>query len=199
MSTYIRFNCLTERTPPQIDGIEFEYAFEIGRIVNGTFVPERAYVLDIQASGTLQAVWHVSNEMMGRIAAALARPYVLQLAREDRLNDLVPFKLNTYTAPKTPPAEVPPLEAGPVEPVAPARTQPRLASLSFLSEDISELRDQINALSKNVWGARVLLLSQERPLFDMYKSASSPQRTFGLEFSPWVSLSRIWTEKSWAR
>ena len=46
-------------------------------------------------------------------------------------------------------------------------------SISFLSEDISEIRDNINALSKVLLGDKLLLLKQERALIDMYKSATS--------------------------
>jgi hypothetical protein len=105
MGKYIRFVSIKERVPARIDGTEFEYVFEVGSLRGDAFVAEKRYVLDIQASGTLQAVWRVSSEQMARIAAALATPYVLELAREDRLAELSPFKLNTYSAPKSPPEE----------------------------------------------------------------------------------------------
>lgn len=111
---------------------------------------------------------------MTRIAAVLATPYVLELAREDQLAELSPFKLNTYSAPKFPPEE-PRIEAGTVQAVVTATVGPSVSSLTFLSEDISEVRDQINALAKNLWGDRILLLSQERPLLDMYKNAKSAE------------------------
>ena len=174
MAKYIKFVSINERVPSRIDGIEFKYTFELGTLTGDAFIAEHRYVLDIQASGTLQAVWRVSNEQMARIAAALATPYVLELAREDRLSELSPFKLNTYTAPKAPPEE-PRVEAGTVQAVLAALPSSAQESMSFLSEDISEVRDQINALAKSLWGDRILLLSQERPLLDMYKNAKSAE------------------------
>lgn len=174
MAKYLKFVSIKERVPSRIDGLEFDYAFELGTLKGDVFVPEHRYALDIQASRTLQTVWRVSNDQMGRIAAVLATPYVLELAREDRLDELSPFKLNTYSAPKSPPEE-PRIEAGTVRAVVTATSGPGASSLSFLSEDISEVRDQINALAKNLWGDRILLLSQERPLFDMYKNAKSAE------------------------
>jgi hypothetical protein len=174
MGKYIRFVSIKERVPARIDGTEFEYVFEVGSLRGDAFVAEKRYVLDIQASGTLQAVWHVSSEQMARIAAALATPYVLELAREDRLAELSPFKLNTYSAPKSPPEETR-VEPGTVQAVPAAGPAPTQSVLSFLSEDISEVRDQINALAKSLWGERILLLSQERPLLDMYKNAKSAE------------------------
>lgn len=174
MAKYIKFISINERVPSRIDGIEFEYTFELGTLVGDAFIAERSYVLAIQASGTLQAVWRVSNEEMSRIAAALATPYVLELAREDRLSELSPFKLNTYTVPKVPP-EKPRLEAGTVQAVLTALPSVGQTSISFLSDDISEVRDQINAITKSLWGDRILLLSQERPLLDMYKNAKSAE------------------------
>ena len=173
MAKYIRFVSIKER-PSRIDGIEFDYVFELGTLKDAVFVPKHMYVLDIQASRTLQTVWRVSNYQMARIAASLATPYVLELAREDRLGDLSPFKLNTYSAPKSPPEE-PRIESGTIQAILATEPPMMQPSISFLSEDISEVRDQINALTKSLWGDRILLLSQERPLFDMYKNAKSAE------------------------
>lgn len=174
MAKHIRFVSIKERMPSKIDGIEFEYSFELGTLKDAVFIPEHMYALDIQVSGTLQAVWRVSNKQVARIAAALATPYVLELARENRLVDLSPFILNTYSAPKSPPEE-PHIEPGTVQAILAAAPPIVQAPISFLSEDISEVRDQINALTKSLWGDRILLLSQERPLFDMYKNAKSAE------------------------
>jgi len=43
--------------------------------------------------------------------------------------------------------------------------------VTFLSDDITELRDHINAMSKRMIGDRILQLPQERALLDLYKTA----------------------------
>ena len=79
------------------------------------------------------------------------------------------LKLNTYTAPREPP-EVPAVQPGALLPISEGvSTLLHQPTLSLLSDDISELRDQINAITKDLWGDRILVLSQERPLLDMYK------------------------------
>jgi hypothetical protein len=171
---HIKFAGIKERSPSRIDGREFEYTFEIGTLNNGVFVREQCYVLDIQTSGTLEAIWRVSNVQLMQIAASFASTYVLELASEDRLAELSTFKLHTYNAPQSPPKELR-LEPGTVQAVPATHATPDPASYSFLSENISEVRDQVNALAKSLWGDRILLLSQERPLFDMYKDAKSTE------------------------
>jgi hypothetical protein len=171
-SKFVRFLELRETTPPGFDGHRYRLTFELGEKRGGGFHPTEAHAVDVEASGTLQAAWSKSDQQMAAYSGTSASSYVIGLASESRLHELQPLYLNTYTAPKVPP-ESPIVEPGTVLPVRAAATASPPSGLSFLSDDISELRDQINALAKNLWGGRLLLLSQERPLFDMYKPAQS--------------------------
>jgi hypothetical protein len=175
---FLRFVAIREITPPGMDGHRYRVAFEVGEKRGDHFHPLQSREMDIHASGTLQAVWGKSDSQMSAYSGTSAASHVLDLAKKNSLDALdEPLLLNTYTAPKVPP-ESPRFEPGVLialddTPSTPSTPEPR--ALSFLSEDVSELRDQINALSKDLWGGRVLLLSQERPLFDMYKSAGTAE------------------------
>jgi hypothetical protein len=172
---FLRFVALREVTPSGMDGHRYRAAFEVGEKRGDHFHPTESRELDVLASGTLQAVWGKSDAQMSTYSGTSAASHVLDLARKNSLDALSePLLLNTYTAPKVPP-ETPRLEPGALIPIDAAPNEPQRRTLSFLSEDVSELRDQINALSKDLWGGRLLLLSQERPLFDMYKSANSAE------------------------
>ena len=106
---------------------------------------------------------------MTSVSSSSAAAYALTLASENRLDELKDLKLNTYTAPREPP-QGPVVQPGTLLPIGEIQSAPlRRTALSLLSEDISELRDQINAIAKDIWGERILLLAQERPLLDMYK------------------------------
>jgi hypothetical protein len=47
--------------------------------------------------------------------------------------------------------------------------------ISFLSDDISAERDHVNALSRDLYGDRLLELPQERALLDVYKPTRTPE------------------------
>ncbi len=172
---FLRFAALREITPSGMDGHRYRVAFEVGEKRGDHFHPLQGREMDVHASGTLQAVWGKSDSQMSAYSGTSAASHVLDLARKNSLGALdEPLLLNTYTAPKVPP-ESPRFEPGVLIPLDDAPSTPEPRALSFLSEDVSELRDQINALSKDLWGGRLLLLSQERPLFDMYKSAGTAE------------------------
>lgn len=171
MPQALRLLAIVKRPHSRIDGSEYDLFFEIGTVENDAFAAERHIQVLAQVSGTLEAIWRISPDTMGKVAATIALPRVLEAVREGREAELQTVKLNTYSVPHEPPSvraaegSIHPLN----EPGPPKSSQP----LSFLSDDISEVRDQINALAKSLWGDRVLHLSQERPLLDMYKSAEN--------------------------
>jgi hypothetical protein len=174
MSKFIRFLELRETTPPGLDGHRYHMAFQVGEKRGDAFHPTETHAVDVEASRTLQTVWNKSDEQMAAYTGTAASSYVLEMARENRLHELQTLRLNTYTAPKEPP-QSPKVEAGAVLPLSDTQPSNKAPGFSFLSEDISEVRDQINALAKDLWGDRILLLSQERPLLDMYKNAVSAE------------------------
>jgi hypothetical protein len=172
---FLRFVALREVTPSGMDGHRYRVAFEVGEKRGDQFHPSQSRELDVHTSGTLQTVWGKTDAQMSTYSGTSAASHVLDLAKKNSLDAVnEPLLLNTYTAPKVPP-ESPRLEPGVLIRLDETPSAPEPRTLSFLSEDVSELRDQINALSKDLWGGRLLLLSQERPLFDMYKAANTAE------------------------
>lgn len=171
MPQALRLLAIIKRPHSRIDGSEYDLFFEIGTLDDDIFSAERHIQVLAQVSGTLEAIWSISPDAMGKVAATIALPRVLDAVREGREAELNTIKLNTYSVPHEPP----PVRTaeGSIHPLnlpEPLRAANRV---SFLSDDISEVRDQINALAKSLWGDRVLYLSQERPLLDMYKNAEN--------------------------
>jgi hypothetical protein len=149
--------------------------FEVGGMESGVFRPEINQTTTITTSGTLQAVWGLSDTQVADTSATAATSILLSTASEGNLNNLPPIQLNTYTAPEHPPT-LPQVTAGVVfqipEPEVP---KAKKTSFSFLSDDIAEIRDQINAISRDFLGDRLLELPQERAILDVYKPAESPE------------------------
>lgn len=171
MPQALRLLEIIKRPHSRIDGSEYDLFFEIGTLDNDVFASKRNIQVLAQVSGTLEAIWGITSDAMGKVAATIALPRVLEAVREGREAELQTVKLNTYSVPHEPP-QVRAVEGSfhPLNEQEPPRSS---LPLSFLSDDISEVRDQINALAKSLWGDRVLYLSQERPLLDMYRSAEN--------------------------
>ncbi len=173
MPKFLRITGIENITPPGLDGHRYRISFEIGEKKDDIFTPSKRYTVDVDASRTLQAVWDRSDAEMEVSSASSATSHLLTLASGNRLDELHPLlRLNTYTAPKYPPT-APVVQPGALLPVPEPKPTPEPRTFSLLSEDISELRDQVNAIAKDIWGDRIFLLSQERPLLDMYKSVRS--------------------------
>ncbi|NKC11538.1 MAG: hypothetical protein GKR94_04825 [Gammaproteobacteria bacterium] len=171
----LRFQGIRDITPPGLDGHKYRVHFEVGSRDDGGFKGEASHEFDVEVSGTLQAVWNQSDADVEQSSATAATSYVMTLASEDRLDIIPPLVLNTYSAPKLPPKE-PVTTPGATFPIHhPAKATSVRSGIYFLSEGISKIRDEINALTTHLWGGRVLLLSQERALFDMYKQAQSEE------------------------
>jgi len=172
---FIKITDFKDITPPGLNGHKYRLSYEVGDKEGDIFTPQDTYSLDVEVSRTLQSVWDQSDTEIATISASSATTHILALASDNRFGELDTFKLNTYTAPKEPPVG-PTSGIGAFFPiVATKQEEPSGVEISFLSDDISEVRDQINALSNNILGGRVLLLSQERPLFDMYKPSNSAE------------------------
>ena len=171
MPQVLRLAAITKRPLSRIDGVEYDLVFEIGTLQDGNFAAESHCDVVAQVSGTLQAIWNLSAEELGRVAATLALPHVVDAVRHGQFGTTQTVKINTYSAPH----EAPPVRAleGSIHPLTEPESRKPATQVSFLSDDISEVRDQINALAKSLWGDRVLQLSQERPLIDMYKNAEN--------------------------
>jgi hypothetical protein len=116
-----------------------------------------------------------SNAPVEDASASAASTIITDIASRGALSELEPIQLNTYTASRQPPT-APRATAGALIPI-PERPEPipQPERFSILSEDISELRDQINTLTKALIGGRLLELPQERAILDIYKSAETQE------------------------
>lgn len=172
MAKHLRVNSITPVKSPGLDGHRYDLRFEVGDVINGTFRSVETYKMPVTISRTLQAVWDKSDTQVAESSASAAARIITDIASSGRLGDLKEVKLTTYTAPREPPAA---LHMGPdaLIPI-PGRTAVEpTGKISFLSDDISDVRDQVNALSRDLYGARLLELPQERAIIDVYR----PTRT----------------------
>ena len=175
MAKYLRFNSLNPIQAPGLDGHKYELRFDVGELIDGTFKPLETYKMPVTVSGTLQAIWQQSDTQVAATSASVAARIIADAASSGGLGDLKEVKLTTYTAPREPP---PALRVGPDTlipiPEAPTVEQPA-GRISFLSDDISDVRDQVNALSRDLYGERLLELPQERAILDVYKPTRTPE------------------------
>jgi hypothetical protein len=173
MTKYLRFNNVTPIPAPTLDGHKYELGYDVGELINGTFKPLETYKTPLTVSGTLQAIWQKSDTQIAATATSSAAHIITDFASSGRLGELKEVNLTTYTAPREPP---PALRVDTLIPVPEAPTVERPArTISFLSEDISAERDQVNALSQDLYGDRLLMLPQERALLDVYKPTRTPE------------------------
>ena len=133
-----------------MDGHKYRLFFDAGNKSTDSFEPENNYNLDIEVSGTLQAIWGKTDKELAITSVSSGTSHILDLASSNKLSDIETYKLNTYTAKKEPPTG-PASGIGAIFPVIKIEHEKLSGGeMSFLSDDISEVRDQINALSNNV-------------------------------------------------
>jgi hypothetical protein len=175
MAKHLRFNSLNPIQAPGLDGHKYELRFDVGELINGKFKPLETYKMPVTVSGTLQAIWQQSDTQVAATSASVAAHIITNAASSGGLGDLKEVHLTTYTAPREPP---PALRVGPDTlipiPEAPTVEQPA-GGISFLSDDISGVRDHVNALSRYLYDERLLELPQERAILDVYKPTRTPE------------------------
>jgi hypothetical protein len=173
MSKFIHITNIRDITPAGLDGHQYRLSFDIGNVSSGTFISEQSTNVTVTTSGTLQTVWGQTDSQIAQSSANTAVAMITSAASQGPISQLQPINLNTFTAPKQPvelPLAVPgaliPIPNQPEETMKPSR-------FSLLSDDIAEIRDQINAVTKVVLGGRLLELPQERAILDVYKPAAT--------------------------
>lgn len=175
MKKFLRVNDLKEITPSGLDGHRYLLSFDVGGVSDGVFSPTDTRQVTITSSGTLQAVWGQNDAQLAESSATAATTLILGLAGEGKLDEAKKIDLNTYTAPEIPPS-TPKAIAGTIFPIPEEVVEEKKkARFSFLSDDISEVRDQINAIARNLLGGKLLELPQERAILDVYKPANSAE------------------------
>ena len=175
MAKHLRFNSLKPIEDHGLDGHKYELRFDVGELIDGTFKPLENYKIPVTVSGTLQAIWQQSDAQIAATSASAAAHIITDAASSGALGDLKEVQLTTYTAPRKPPLA---LRIGPdtLIPIPEAPTVEQSAGrISFLSDDISDVRDQVNALSRDLYRDRLLELPQERAILDVYKPTRTPE------------------------
>jgi len=175
MKKFLRVNDLKEITPSGLDGHRYLLSIDVGGVSDGVFCSTDTRQVTITSSGTLQAVWGQNDAQIAESSATAATTLILGLAGEGKLDEATKIILNTYTAPEVPPS-TPRAIAGTIFPIPEHVVEKEnMVQFSFLSDDISEVRDQINALARNLLGDKLLELPQERAILDVYKPANSAE------------------------
>lgn len=175
MKKFIKVNELKEIIPSGLDGHRYLLSFDVGSLTKGEFIKDNSRQVTITSSGTLQAFWRQNDAQLAESSATAATSMILGLVSEGRIDELKEIDLNTYTAPEKPPTS-PKAIAGTIIPVPESVVEKKRESpFSFLSDDISEVRDQINAIARGLLGDRILELPQERAILDIYKPAHSAE------------------------
>ena len=150
MSKFIKITGF-EEISSRIDGRQYLLSFELGDMVDGEFRPAKQYRPTVSVSGTLQAVWGTTTVQTHNITGGLAANTVVDWARKGDIEGIEEIKINTYTAPHSPP-KVPIITPGILFEIPVTRAAETIETgtvgISFLSDDISEIRDQINAAEK---------------------------------------------------
>ena len=167
MSRFIRFTGIEEISPSGLDGHKYKLSFDIGDVKSGNFVPQESQKITVTTSGTLQAVWGQTDAQVAQSSANTAVAMITSAASLGPATQIQPISLNSFTAPKLPP-ELPLAVPGALIPI-PDQPEPseKPQPFSVLSDDIAEIRDQINALSNALVGGRLLELPQERAILDI--------------------------------
>lgn len=179
MAKYLRINRFSNVTPPKLDGHKYILEFDIGNHKNNLFTSDKSYKTDIEISRTLETIWGIDKVQIHYTLGSICLANVLELAKNNELEFLKPIILNTFTSGKEPPTDLYLVTDGSILSFS-ERTKIKTGTstsnrieISFLSDNISDIRDHINTYMIKMLGKKILLINQERALFDMYKSANS--------------------------
>jgi hypothetical protein len=179
MAKFLRVNSVTDVTRPGYDAHVFRFSIEVGDMTGSKFVPTTTNELDVKVSGTLQAVWGIPDSRLASATGSVAAMTVAQRVSQGDADPFSPLSLTTFSAPQRPP-EYQAVAPGSMIPIPESdqKITQKATSMQFtpLSDDISTIRDNINTLTKDLLGERLLELPQERALIDMYKEAQSTEQ-----------------------
>ncbi len=179
MTKFIRIGSLTDITQPGYDAHAFRLNVEVGEMRGGEFVPTTENHFDVTISGTLQAVWGIPDSRLASATASVAATAVAHRLGQGDAEPFSPLSLTTFSAPTSPPAFslfAPGTLIPILEPDQRTAQEANPMQITPLSDDISTIRDNINTLTENLLGERLLELPQERALIDMYKEAQSTEQ-----------------------
>ena len=178
MTRFLKIVQFNEIPQANIDGHMFRLLYEIGHMTGSQFQRDSEGTVDVVISRTLQHVWGVPDNQIQYPTGTVAATKILEQASIGTALKFEAIHLNTFSAPERPP-DNPSAIAGALIPIPEEISKQEVAikmlSLSILSDDISKIIDEINAISKNMWGDTLLKLTQVRQLLDIYKSAKTEE------------------------
>lgn len=176
MAKYLKINSFENIAPSDLTGYKYRLNVEIGSYKN-TFIPKKSYSAQIQISDILVVMWKVDITKLEFVLGSICLSQILELAKNNDLESLKPIILDTFNSGEKPPNDVYGFSIGSIYAFSEKKNVKKSKSLqseiSILSNNISDIRDHINTYTKKILGKKILLINQERALFDMYKSANS--------------------------
>lgn len=176
MSRFLKITGLDNITPEGMDGFKFRLAYEFGDIVGTELVPRNPGAVDLSLTGSVQKSWGLPSSEIGLATGSIGTSRLLELAGRGNEGPYDPIRFNTFNTPPTSPQMIK-ISGGVVFEVsetiteAPAISEP--LRITSLSTNISEIRDQINAIVQYLVSEKLLELPQERALLDVYQSADT--------------------------
>jgi hypothetical protein len=176
MSKFLKITSLDNITPAGMDGHKFRLSYEIGELVGTEFVPSNQGSVDLSLTGSLQKAWGLSASEIAPATGSYGTTRLLQQAGQGNEGPFDAIRLNTFNAPPTPPQMFKitggALFAIPERPAEiPTTAEP--LRITSLSTNISEIRDQVNAIMQYLSSEKLLDLPQERGLLDIYQNADT--------------------------
>lgn len=178
MNKKLRISKIRNITPGGMDGYKHRLYWELLEPSDSEDIVTSSGHVDVSISGTLQAVWGILDSDVPLVSGSAAIPKILEFAADGELEQHDEITLSTSTMEKTAPSLIYNLTGALLDlPDNGGNLEMENSNrISFLSIDISEVRDQINTLSTAMIGGRLLMLPQERALIDMYKPAETSEK-----------------------
>jgi hypothetical protein len=178
MAKFLRINSISEISPADLDGHKFQLSLDVGEVVGTEFVSRAKKNLDVTITGTLQQKWGIPDRFIAPPTGSLGTSTVVSRMMQGYPDPFEPVRLSTFSGASNPP-QYNMATPGMLIPIPETElmAEPEISSIQItsLSDDISGIRDNINTLSIDLLGERILLLPQERALLDMYKDVRSAE------------------------
>lgn len=168
---YIKFEGFKDITEPGLDGKTHRFKFIVGDAENedySTFTPIKEISYDVSFSGTLQSVWDLKEEDVPLYSGAIITNDIITSGGNPTLPS--DYVLTTENAPESPPEKLN-IRAGDYIKIDEETVGDKLDNffhISLASKNASEIRDNINTLFKDLFGAKLFKIESERSLIDIY-------------------------------
>lgn len=190
---FLRYDGFKDISEPGLDGKKHRFDFTTGDVSDGkieSFRVTNHISIDIGVSGTLMSVWGLTPDdataysgtfALNRVIASGGNPEATSYVyTTDNAPERLPDKMNVNSF-----NQFIKLEPDTADP-----SELTVTHASLAAKDISGLRDNINALFKNLTGEKLLKLESERSLVDIYYPADTLE-TFTSRLSALANLATL--------